>query len=94
MKEAAHGRNGRVNGENNGVSQIIKGACECETEKIAHEKDANELTLNNLREQLRACNKTILDQSQRIEELESYLACIVNLSAKVKELELEIQSGL
>jgi hypothetical protein len=45
-------------------------------------------------EQIRSQNKTILDQSQRIDELESYLGCIVGLVAKVKELELELESAL
>lgn len=42
-----------------------------------------------LLEKLRAANKQIVLQSQRIEELESYLHCIVSLSAKVRELELD-----
>ncbi len=47
-------------------------------------------TVADLVEQVRTKNKTILDQQQRIEELESYLGCIVGLSARVRELELEI----
>lgn len=45
-------------------------------------------------EQIRNQNKTILDQSQRIDELESYLGCIVTLVSRVKELELELESSL
>lgn len=44
---------------------------------------------DDLLEQLRAANRQIVLQAQRIEELESYLGCIVNLSAKVRELELD-----
>lgn len=44
---------------------------------------------DELLEQLRAANRQIVLQAQRIEELESYLGCIVNLSAKVRELELD-----
>jgi hypothetical protein len=39
--------------------------------------------------QVLAANRQIVLQSQRIEELESYLGCIVTLSAKVRELELD-----
>ncbi|MCE9605093.1 MAG: hypothetical protein K8U03_09365 [Planctomycetia bacterium] len=42
-----------------------------------------------LLEQLRLANKQIVLQSQRIEELQGYLTCIVSLSAKVRELELD-----
>lgn len=45
-------------------------------------------------EQIRSQNRTILNQSQRIEELESYLNCIVTLTSKIKELELEIDGAL
>lgn len=44
---------------------------------------------DELLEKLREANKQIVLQSQRIEELESYLNCIVRLSAKVRELELD-----
>jgi len=46
-------------------------------------------TADDLLEKLRAANKQLVLQSQRIEELESYLGCIVTLSAKVRELELD-----
>lgn len=52
--------------------------------KAAAKQQADELL-----EKLRAANKQIVMQSQRIEELESYLRCIVSLSAKVRELELD-----
>ena len=42
-----------------------------------------------LLEKLRVANKQIVLQSQRIEELESYLHCIVSLNARVRELELD-----
>jgi len=41
--------------------------------------------VNGLREK----QKTLLDQSQRIEELESVLTCILYLTDKRKTLELE-----
>jgi hypothetical protein len=44
---------------------------------------------DDLLEKLRAANKQIVLQWQRIEELEAYLHCIVSLSAKVRELELD-----
>lgn len=44
---------------------------------------------DDLLEKLRSANKQIVLQSQRIEELESYLHCIVSLSARVRELELD-----
>lgn len=50
---------------------------------------AKQSSADQLLEQLRAANRQIVLQSQRIEELESYLGCIVNLSAKVRELELD-----
>lgn len=52
--------------------------------KVANQSSADELLV-----QLRNANKQIVLQSQRIEELESYLSCIVTLSAKVRELELD-----
>lgn len=51
--------------------------------------DAAKQEADALLEKLRAANKQIVLQSQRIEELESYLHCIVSLSAKVRELELD-----
>jgi len=51
--------------------------------------DAGKQEADDLLERLRAANKQIVLQSQRIEELEAYLHCIVSLSAKVRELELD-----
>jgi hypothetical protein len=50
---------------------------------------AKKNSTDELLEQLRAAKRQIVLQSQRIEELESYLGCIVTLSAKVRELELD-----
>jgi hypothetical protein len=58
------------------------------TEVGTHD-DAAKQEADALLQKLRAANKQIVLQSQRIEELESYLHCIVSLSAKVRELELD-----
>jgi len=42
-----------------------------------------------LLDRLRRNNATLLHQSQRVEELESVLTCIVHLAAKVRKLERE-----
>lgn len=42
----------------------------------------------DIQEQLRAAKRTLIFQSQQIDDLESYLQCIVSLHAKVRELEL------
>ena len=51
--------------------------------------NAGKQEAEELLEKLRAANKQIVLQSQRIEELESYLHCIVSLNARVRELELD-----
>lgn len=38
---------------------------------------------------IRANNRTLLQQSERIEELQSVLSCILYLTGKVRNLELE-----
>jgi len=42
-----------------------------------------------LLDRLRRNNATLLHQSQRVEELESVLTCLVHLAAKVRKLERE-----
>lgn len=77
--EKSHDRNGVANGH-----RPYNDAAEIEALNAAAKQEAMELL-----EKLRAANKQIVLQSQRIEELESYLNCIVSLSAKVRELELD-----
>lgn len=56
---------------------------------LDYEFERNNKTVGDLLEQLRQKNKTILDQSQRIEELEAIVGCFVHLNARVKELEMD-----
>ena len=60
-------------------------------EPLADSETASEIKLDvdELLLALRSKNRTIIRQQQRIEELESYLGCIVSLQSRVRELELD-----
>ena len=96
MIESKHQQNGHANGENGRAKAIANNGHKTVRKPVntTRKDHASKPTVDDLLEQIRSKNKTILDQSQRIEELESYLACITALSAKVKELELEIEGSL
>lgn len=71
----------------NGHHAYLDGTDRADVDADALNAAAKQAT--ELLEKLRAANKQIVLQSQRIVELESYLSCIVSLSAKVRELELD-----
>ena len=96
MIESASNENGTSNGENGKVKAAASNGHRSEWKPSNSTLKApdSQPSVDDLLKQARRHNKTILDQSQRIEELESYLACVVTLTAKVKELELELESCL
>lgn len=50
------------------------------------------LSVDELRERIRRNNRTLLEQSRRLEELESVLSCVAYFSSKLKQLEAESNS--
>jgi len=78
-----------VRAENDQPEAIDPPSLIFESAAYLKEVEASTLTIDNLAEKLSAEKKRGLLQSQRLEELESYLKCIVRLCARVRELELD-----
>lgn len=75
--------------ENDQPGAIDSPSSMIESAAFLNEAEGSTLTLDDLAEKHSAEKKRGLLQSQRLEELESYLKCIVRLCARIRELELD-----
>jgi len=90
--EMIHGYTGclsEAKGENVQPNAIDSPCSISECAEILKEVESSTDAIEDLTDKLSAAKKRVLRQSQRIEQLESYLKCIVGLYDRIRELELD-----
>lgn len=89
--EMIHGYTGclsEAKGENVQSNAIDSPWSISECAQILKEVESSTDAIEDLTDKLSAARKRVLQRSQPIEELESYLKCIVGLYDRIRELEL------